>query len=374
MYDKIEISFLKFIKKETHGLIGLILKLGLKWLSHIYGIFIFIRNKAYDYQFIKSHKVNAPAIISVGNLVIGGTGKTPVTLMLSRELLTIAPLAILSRGFRSPAEHMSKPLILNRGNGPEYPAHLCGDEPFLLAENLNKAFIFVGKNRCHSADLAVSFGAKLIILDDGMQHRKLDRTFDIVVMDASDPFGRNCLVPRGLLREHKSSLKRAHLIIINHIKSKTQYQAVANEIAKFTTSPIIGTEVQVKFVEDLHQHQKIDVKGKNIGFFCALGNPSHFEETLKSLDVNIVDSLIFKDHAKFDEIDLVNFAKKCKEKKVEYLLCSEKDKVKINLSFPIELPIAWVKIELNIIEGLCHWKNFIDSTKKLVEIHTKGMK
>lgn len=367
MYDKLEINFLSFIKYESQGRFVRAFKSILKFLSFFYGIIIFLRNKAYDYKFFKTHKINVPAIISVGNIVVGGTGKTPVTLLLSREFLDLFPFAILSRGYRSEAEKMNPPLILSKGNGPEYSAEICGDEPFLLADNLKKAFIFVGRNRCKSAALAASYGAKLIILDDGMQHRKLARNYDVVVLDAEDPFGRNYMLPGGLLREHKSSLKRADLIIINHLKTKFQYQLIKDEIKKFTSSPTVGTEIKVNYIENFYNQEKITLKGKNIGFFCSLGNPFHFKETLKTLDVNIVDSLIFKDHGKICEKELSKFAENCRKKNAEYLICSEKDKVKLTLSLPIELPIAWIKIELTIVEDLMNWNSFIESTKNLVE-------
>src|SRR5690606_3839799 len=131
---------------------------------------------------------------------------TPVTLMIAKEFYETHKIAIISRGYRSPAEKVATPLTLSVGKGPLHSAAYCGDEPFLLSENLPKAFVYVGKDRTKSATLASKVGAEIALLDDGMQHRSIARDYEVVVMDIEDLFGHGFYLPRGFLRESPKSL------------------------------------------------------------------------------------------------------------------------------------------------------------------------
>lgn len=358
-----ERTYLRVIQGKSRGLAAWILKLSLHPLSWVYRTIIFARNKAYDYGLFKSYVPNVPAVVSIGNIVAGGTGKTPVTMLLAKDLLDRIPLAILSRGYRSHAENLKTPLKLCDGNGPEYPVNLCGDEPYLLAENLPDARIFVGRDRKQAADMAARQGAKLVILDDGMQHRQVSRDFDIVVLNARDPFGQGYLLPRGLLREDVSSLKRANLIIINHVEDTEQYSSLSERIAAYTSAPIIGTEVKVKFLETIDGERIDSLEGKKIGMFCGIGAPENFERTLLRSGAIIVDKLILSDHKRADKQALTEFSKHCKSLGAAYIVCTEKDKVKLIQDKPhLPVPIVWTKIELEVKEGLQHWKDFVKKT------------
>lgn len=324
----------------------------------------YLRNKAYDFKFFKSYTPPVPAIVSVGNIVAGGTGKTPVTMLLSKNLVKKTPIAILSRGYRSHAENLSTPLRLSAGKGPEYPASFCGDEPYLLAENLPSIPIFVGKDRIQAAEMAAKQGAKIVILDDGMQHRKIFRDFDIVVLDAKDPFGQGHLLPRGLLREDVSSLKRASLVIINNVENKEQYDSIASRVAKYTAAPLVGTEVTIEKISYLDNNPVETLKNKKIGMFCGIGNPLHFKKTLQNAGAKIIAELPLADHACLSTNQMQEFAKQCKNEGADYIVCTEKDKVKLEVSNQLALPIVWVKIELEVCEGLQYWNEFIKKTVK----------
>ncbi len=363
IYDSMERTYLRVIQGKSHGLAAWFLKLSLHPLSWIYRIVVFARNKAYDCGFFKSYAPNVPAVVSVGNIVAGGTGKTPVTILLAKNLLDRIPLAILSRGYRSHAEHLKTPLRLCDGNGPEYPVSLCGDEPYLIAENLPSARIFVGRDRKQAADMAANQGAKLVILDDGMQHRQVSRDFDIVVLNANDPFGQGYLLPRGLLREEVSSLKRASLVILNHVEDSDQYTSIAERIAQYTSAPVIGTEVNIESLETIDGEQVESLEGKKIGMFCGIGAPDNFERTLLKSGAIIVDKLILSDHKRADKQSLLEFSEHCQSLEAEYIVCTEKDKVKLINDTPhLPVPIVWTKIELEVKEGLQHWKDFIKKT------------
>ncbi|MEC7838712.1 MAG: tetraacyldisaccharide 4'-kinase [Chlamydiota bacterium] len=366
MHDNLEKKYLRFIRNEPKGFVSFLLNIFLTPLSWIYSLVIVLRNKAYDYGLFKVQSADVPAVVSIGNIVVGGTGKTPVTMMLTKELLNRFPIAILSRGYRSHAENLKTPLILCNGSGPEYPVSLCGDEPYLMAENIPEAHIYVGKDRFQSAQMAVNHGAKLVILDDGMQHRQLARDFDVIVMDASDPFGKGKLLPKGLLREQLSSLKRADIIVLNNITDTKQYTSISKEITKYSSAPVVGTKVNVVMVKNIDDSPIDSLKGKNIGMLCGIGSPENFKNTLEELGANITTSLVLPDHKTVSKKKLLTFIETCQSKGVEYIACTEKDKVKLKEVESKLIPLVWVKIELQVQEGINHWKEFIKKTVQMV--------
>jgi len=364
MHDNLERKYLKFVKGDSNTVTTAILNIFLTPLSWIYSLIVTLRNWAYDYGLFKTHTVHVPAVVSVGNIVAGGTGKTPVTMMLTKDLLKRFPVAILSRGYRSHAENLKTPLILSNGQGPEYPVNLCGDEPYMMAENIPEAHIFVGKDRFQSAQMAANRGAKLVILDDGMQHRQLARDFDVVVIDANDPFGRGNLLPKGLLREQLSSLKRADILILNNIRDSEHYSTTSNDIKKYTTAPIVGTRVNVVMIKNLDGTPIDSLKDKRVGMLCGIGSPDNFRNTLEEMGADIIDSLLLVDHGSVHKKKLARFIEKCHRQNVDYIVCTEKDKVKLK-NIPLgPIPLAWIKIELEISEGMNYWKDFL---KKMVQ-------
>ena len=234
MQNKLEKAYRRLIFEESSGISCSLLKLLLTPFCWIYSLCISVRNLAYDLKILKPQKVNIPVVVSVGNIAVGGTGKTPFTILLAKEFVSSFSVALLSRGYKSQAEHLNTPLLLNFENRQHYSAKFCGDEPCLLAENLPKALIFVGKNRKKSAEIASKHGVELIILDDGMQHRQLSRDFDVIIIDANNPFEKGSLLPLGLLRESPKSLKRGDLIVLNNIQNTEQFQQISGQVLKYT--------------------------------------------------------------------------------------------------------------------------------------------
>lgn len=364
MLKKLEVYFVELIKGKRKGSVALLAKIFLRLLSCFYQFVISWRNWAFDHGCFKQYYAPVPLVISIGNIVVGGTGKTPVTLMIAQEFYKDFTIAILSRGYRSQVEHLPLPITLSQGNGPIHPASFCGDEPYLLAQNLPKAYVFVGKNRHLSSNLAAKAGAQLILLDDGMQHRHLARDFEVIVMDALDPFGQGYFLPRGFLRESVSSLSRADLIILNHVHEKEQFNLIQNEINKFTLAPLIGTKMEIVDVLDLQGRSVTQLQGKKVGIFCAIAHPDYFLHTVKKLDVQIVDHEFIPDHLAFSNQELIQFCERCKANGADWILCTEKDFVKLDKASLSAQPIAWIKMRLVIVEGESHWKSFTEKAKQ----------
>ena len=199
------------IEKKQRGIFPYLLQRFLSLISRIWGGLARLRNFFYDQQFFPSHKTNL-FTISIGNIVAGGTGKTPLTLLLSNHLAQYGSVAIATRGYLSAVEHESISLLATENHSWE----TIGDEARLLVKKATKCKVFVGKNRINSAMQAEKIGANFFVLDDGFQHRQLARDLDVIVLNGKDLFGRGKYLPYGFLRESERSLRRADLIVINH--------------------------------------------------------------------------------------------------------------------------------------------------------------
>lgn len=324
----------------------------LQILSVFYRGVLALRNKAYDWGILSSQRVAVP-VVSIGNIVVGGTGKTPVTEMLSLALQEKCNLAILTRGFRSEMEKRGQMGQIRQGNA----ALECGDEPSLLVQK-TKAAVWVGSDRVSSARAAIAEGAECLLLDDGMQHRRIARDFEIVVIDAQDPLSQGRFLPRGLLRDAPHRLKNADLILLTHCKDVAQFDAAHRQIAPYTQAPCVGVRVCVLNAEEL--------PGK-VGVFCGIGTPERFLQTVRDLNREIVDTFLLKDHGMPSEDALLCFAKECREKGAVALLCTEKDAVKWpRFSSHLGLPVIPVIMQLECVVGKEHFEKMVQKIRDKV--------
>lgn len=363
-----ELYFLRVIRGKDRGFLPSMLKNLLFIFSCPYRIAIALRNWAFDHGWVRSYYPPIPLVISIGNITAGGTGKTPVTLMMAQEFYKKIPLAVLSRGYRSKAEKFSSPILMSRGHGAIHPASFCGDEAYLIAQNLPEAIVIVGRDRRKASNIAAREGAQLVLLDDGMQYRKIARDLEVIVMDALDPFGQGHFLPRGLLREGKNSLSRADLIIINHAQDLENYEAIKQQISRWTSAPVVGVEMRVSSVQNLQGEKIESLQQKKVGIFCGIAHPDYFKATVQKQGAEITDEYFMPDHDMLDPEELVRFGKTCAGNGAEMLVCTEKDRVKITNSIQVKLPIAWIKSHLQIIDGLTHWESFISKGKGALNI------
>lgn len=363
MQRRLENYFLNVINGKQKGIVASFLRFFLMLLSWPYRLFIAGRNLIFDRGWISRYFSPVPIVISIGNIVVGGTGKTPVTLMFAKEFYDEFFIGILSRGYRSLAEKLPIPVVLSKGEGPMQSASFCGDEPFLIAQNLPKAFVVVGRNRHKASDIASRAGVQLILLDDGMQHRRLARDFEVVVMDTIDLFGQGYHLPRGLLRESVKSLSRADLIILNHVAGKDVFEEMKNKVSKYTKAVIVGTCMEVVRLETISGETVPSINGKKVGVFCGIAHPEYFQRTVLHEGGEIVASVFTSDHLSLDVPSLEAFAVQCQQMGAEMLLCTEKDKVKINDAVNLPIPIVWLKMQLKLVAGEDEWTGFISRVK-----------
>jgi tetraacyldisaccharide 4'-kinase len=364
--ERLEQYYLDVISRKKRGVIPFFLRILLWGSSLIFRGAVFLRNRAYDLGLFSCYTPPLPVVVSIGNIVAGGAGKTPVTLLLAQFFYDQVPIAILSRGYRSEAERLSRPVVLSKGFGPLHPASYGGDEPYLMSKRMPKAYVVVGRSRKEAADIAARLGAKIAFVDDGLQHRHLGRDFEVIVMDATDPWGLGHFLPRGLLREGKSALKRADLIILNHVEEVAEIAKIKRDLARYTSAPIVTTDVEVEGIFDAEK-APISQKDARVALFCGIAKPSHFAKTCKKLGLKVIGETVFNDHEQINFQELAHWAEKMKMFGAEALLCTEKDFVKCPAHFALPLPIWWVKVGLRIVEGKEELEQSIERISALLE-------
>lgn len=322
-------------------------------VSLIYGFVVRIRNWLYDHRLLKQKRAALP-VVSVGNLIMGGSGKTQVVILLAKALKNVA---ILSRGFRSKGEKERKPILVKSHTPFE-----CGDEPRMMADKLPHANIIVNKNRHLSSIMAHELGSKIIILDDGMQHRKLFRDVEIVVIGGQNPLGLNYFFPRGFLRDDPKQVRRADLIVFVGDPQSGEEKRING----LTSAPCVFMDVCVKRIYLLQDETTLNINGAKIGIFCAIGNPGRFVTTVKEQGAEIVAKKHIPDHMPIGSAELGKFISLCKERGAKYILCTEKDRVKLpSNAYESEIPIGCVEVSLEIKKNGSEWEKMINKLKVL---------
>jgi tetraacyldisaccharide 4'-kinase len=321
------------------------------WFYHIG---LRMRHYMYDCSIFKKKYAEIP-VVSIGNLIAGGAGKTQAALLLAEELVKHLPVAILSRGYLSRAEQAKAPVLVL---SDRHTADACGDEPLLLALRLQSVPVYANRSRFKSALAAKKQGARILILDDGMQHRKLHRDFELVVIDGNSEFGP--FLPQGNLREDPIRLKYADLILF----IGEPLTGLQNKVSSLTTAPQVVAKIGIEGAFLLDGTKIENLKGEKVAIFCGIGNPIRFVNTVKEMGVSIVATHFLKDHRSMSPKELQTFAAFCQKKGAVILLCTEKDKVKIR-ACDVPLPIGWIKARLEILSNRIAWEKSIDHMKLL---------
>jgi len=303
-------------------------------LSLLYGAAIFIRGLFYRYGIFKTER--APIkIISVGNLTLGGTGKTPFVINLAETL----------------RDNLKKEVaILIRGYG--------WDEQAMLKRSLPEMPILVGEDRAKAAHRSIKlYGSDTAILDDGFQYRQLHRDLDIVLIDSRNPFGNGHLFPRGILREPKESVRRADIAVF----TKVNKSAVDLNMMKEGLKRING---KLNFLEAVHKPiyfydtrgKRLElsvIEGKRLMLISSIGDPGYFEDIMKDLKANVVEHIVFEDHHDYTESDIERIMQKCDERSFDMIITTEKDIVKLqrmHYSFGTYILLI-LAIEIEILSG-----------------------
>jgi tetraacyldisaccharide 4'-kinase len=293
--------------------------------SLLYHLICQIRFLFYRFGIFRQKRSSA-RVISVGNITVGGTGKTPLVIYLARKLRERnRKVAILTRGYR----RKNKELIeLNQETKERMNWQEVGDEPYLLANRLLDVPILVSKRRSLSAERATEkYRSEILLLDDGFQHLELFRNLDIVVIDSTDPFGNGRLLPAGILREPLTSLRRADVFVLTK------------------TEQISGKE---NLIRTLQTYNPKALPGKKALIFSGIGNPSSFERTVAQLNVEIVGHRAFRDHFPYREEDILRVGGEASDAGADFIITTEKDSVRIPFIKCPGIPFYVLKIDLEI--------------------------
>lgn len=328
----------------------------LNFLSFLYYLVIEIKLFLYEKKIIRQHSLKTK-VISIGNITLGGTGKTPAVIEIA-SLFQNRKVAILSRGYKSKYEH--EMAVVSDGTKILLKEKEAGDEPYLLAKRLPTVPIIIGKNRVKSAKYAIDkFGTEIIILDDGFQHWQLKRDLDIVLIDGKNPYGNTHLFPRGILREPIKNLKRANIFIITKIDQCLNRTKIIQDLKNINPqAPILESiHKPVKFIglDSKEEYPLEFVKNIDIVALSSIGDPDSFEVILKKIVGKNFIHLTFPDHYAYTKKDvnkLIDYLHG-----VNFIITTEKDIVKLRGIVPPNLPILCLMIKFEIITP--NWQKLI---------------
>ncbi|MGL5123902.1 MAG: tetraacyldisaccharide 4'-kinase [Fusobacteriaceae bacterium] len=322
-------------------------------LAFIYYLITSVRNKLYDKEILKIREVSEVKIICIGNITVGGTGKTPGVQFFVKKLQKMGKkVAVVSRGYKG--KRKKDPFLVSDGRKIFATPKESGDEPFIHALNL-KVPIVVSKNRYKGCVFVKKhFDIDTIVLDDGFQHRKLKRNIDITLIDATNPFGWGALLPKGTLREDfRKACKRTTEFIITKadLVSEREVEKIKRFLKQKESKPVSIARHGVTSLCDIKGNAKplFWVSGKRVLLFSGLANPFNFEKTVISLNPKYIERIDFIDHHNFKNQDLEMIKERAKKMKAEFIITTEKDFVKLPKNLNLE-NIYVLKIEFTMLE------------------------
>lgn len=321
-------------------------------LELLYRIFLRGRATAYRRGWRRTQRLPAK-VISVGNLTVGGTGKTPMVMHLAAGLQKRGlRVAILTRGY---GRRERMPLVINgQGEVTQYQPELMGDEPILLARRLPEVSIGIGADRLALVRQILEMEAPrppdVFLLDDGFQHLRLARDLDLVLLDATDPFGGDAVLPAGRLREPRSALARADMIVLTRTEDSPPSDELLAEVRRHSPRATVfraSTKLVGVFEAGTHRAANLfALKQQPALAFCGVGNPEAFGADLRRWDFNLVGTLAFPDHHRYGIDDFKLIVAQADRAGARVLLTTEKDLVNLTVVPPSIPPTFYCRIEL----------------------------
>ena len=293
-------------------------------------------------------------VVSLGNLTVGGTGKTPAVAMLAEWAVREGEkVAILTRGYGG--RHGSEVLEVSDGKRIMADPLFCGDEPCLLAKRLDGVPVVVANERYEAGMYAhAKFGSDFFILDDGYQHIRLARDMNIVLLGATNPFGNGHLLPRGPLREPLREIRRAHACIFTRAEAYGSDHAIPNFLRK-EVGPIpcfraghLPERVMLPHTGDSYGTEFL--KGKRVVAFAGIGSPESFKETLIEAGADVARFVPFRDHFRFSENDLEEIFRVREALNAALVITTEKDWMRISSMGPPRSHMAYLTIRFSILD------------------------
>lgn len=301
-------------------------------IGMLYALLMRLREIFFKTNIFKRHAIDVP-IVSVGNLVLGGSGKTPVVIYLAKLFIKHGyKTAVVSRGYGGTASRRVN--IVSDGKRILLSSKESGDEPRFIAETVPEVMVVTGKKRVYPCNYAVNnLNCDVIILDDGFQHMAVSRDLDLVLFNGADLYSNMHVFPGGMLREPFSALNRADCFLITNC-SKENYDKVRTFSKHlenvWSDKPVYRSNFLPQcFVDREGNTFPLDLKSTKVFAFCGIASPSRFNKTLEDLSINIVAFKSFQDHKRYSEDAIRKIENLAHQYGAEILLTTEKDMVKL---------------------------------------------
>jgi tetraacyldisaccharide 4'-kinase len=349
---------------------------GARWLSRLllalswlYRGVIQTRLFLYRHGVIRHHSLGCQ-VISIGNLTVGGTGKTPIAEAFARALVKQGRrVAILSRGYKSEAPpfwqkllHMVRrvdwdpPRVVSDGHSLLLDSASSGDEPFMLASNLPNVVVIVNKNRVKAGRYAVKkYGCDTLLLDDGFQYMALKHRLDLVLVDRTNPFGNRQMLPRGILREPVRNIKRASYLFITKSRTGGEPDLKAELRTLNPTAEIIECRHSAKKLQDVFsrdQYPLEKLRDLPISAISGIAQPKGFEDELVRLGAKLLYHKRFADHHRYSQLEIIEFINKSLERGAQAIVTTEKDAVRFPNIERRDLPMYFLRVEIELLSGV----------------------
>jgi len=344
---RMRMDLLLYRKHDSLGEKALLLPLYLASLPYGWGVSM--RTFLYSSGLLKQRRLPCP-VISIGNITVGGTGKTPLVIKMARKLGEKGiSIAILSRGYRR--KKARDPLVTDGERILLHPEE-SGDEAYLIAHRLKGIPVLVGKDRFKNGLMALQkVKIQGFLLDDGFQHLSLYRDLNILLIDSLTGFGNGYLLPRGILREPLSALRRADLFVLTKVKDKKDSLSLESKLKEIHPRvEIFHSHYEpIEFVNPYGEIKELSfMKGKRVFAFSGIARPETFSSLLEEVGVEIKGELTFPDHHFYSPSDLERIGREARG--VDFLVTTEKDMVKLIHSHLNSMPLVALRIDVKIWE------------------------
>jgi tetraacyldisaccharide 4'-kinase len=364
------------VLERRHGIRASILRGILYALSFVYERLVQLRLYFYRKRILRERALGC-LVISVGNLTVGGTGKTPIVEKFARALQAGGRrVAILSRGYKSVPRKRSwlyrlrrkdgdPPRVVSDGKSLLLDSLTAGDEPYMLAHNLKDVIVLVDKDRVKSGRFAIDkWNVDTLLLDDGLQYLHLKHRLDMVLIDRQAPFGNEFLLPRGMLREAPRNLRRASYIFITKNTGEPN-DALVKRIRRYNrTAEIIECAHRPLYLQNAFTGDRLPLERLRdafIGSICGIAAPESFEGALKKLGAHVDLAKRFIDHHYYSEAELTTFINRCIRRDLAMIVTTEKDAVRMPHlpEADVKVPIYFLRVEIEILSGHESWEHCV---------------
>jgi tetraacyldisaccharide 4'-kinase len=364
------------VLERRHGFRARALRGILYALSFIYERLVQLRLYLYRKRVFRERALGC-LVISIGNLTVGGTGKTPIVEKFARALQSGGRrVAILSRGYKSVPRKRSwldrikkkdvdPPRIVSDGKSLLLDSLTAGDEPYMLAHNLRDVIVLVDKDRVKSGRFAIDkWDIDTLLLDDGLQYLHLKHRLDMVLVDRQAPFGNEFLLPRGTLRESPRNLRRASYIFITKNTGEPN-DALIQRIRRYNrTAEIIECAHNPLYLQNVYTGERLPLERLRdtfIGSICGIAVPDSFEGGLKALGAHVDLAKQYIDHHYYTEAELRSFIGRCIRRDLAMIVTTEKDAVRMPRlpEAEVKVPVYFLRVEIEILSGHESWEHCV---------------